>query len=253
MKLSSVKKNKKGFTLIELLIVVAIIAILAAIAVPNFLEAQTRSKVSRLLADMRSMKTAIESYRVDTNKYPETDFGIESFTNGVPSAGAGLIRITTPISYMTTIPRSPFMELKLGGTAPLNAPSTDPADPDTRHCHAWNSVLWVRAAIPAPLTIGPYTVSDDDPGDDGIDDSYQKDRVTYLLGDASINAGNRGFSRQGFYMMKSVGPDNIDNRNADQVSPMAETDARIYDPTNGTVSYGDIVTFQDTSILAAGG
>ena len=61
---------KRGFTLIELLIVVAIIAILAAIAVPNFLEAQTRSKVSRVKADQRSITTALESYVVDTNKYP---------------------------------------------------------------------------------------------------------------------------------------------------------------------------------------
>ena len=61
---------KKGFTLIELLIVVAIIAILAAIAVPNFLEAQVRSKVSRARSDMRSLATGIESYYVDNNQYP---------------------------------------------------------------------------------------------------------------------------------------------------------------------------------------
>ena len=65
---------KGAFTLIELLIVVAIIAILAAIAVPNFLEAQTRSKVSRAMADQRSVVTALESYRVDFNKYPEDSY-----------------------------------------------------------------------------------------------------------------------------------------------------------------------------------
>ena len=61
---------KKGFTLIELLIVIAIIAILAAIAVPNFLEAQVRAKVSRVRADQRSLATGLESYRIDNNSYP---------------------------------------------------------------------------------------------------------------------------------------------------------------------------------------
>ena len=64
------RTRAEGFTLIELLIVVAIIAILAAIAVPNFLDAQMRSKVSRVKADIRSMVTAVESYAVDHNGYP---------------------------------------------------------------------------------------------------------------------------------------------------------------------------------------
>ena len=75
-------KNKaKGFTLIELLIVVAIIAILAAIAVPNFLEAQVRAKVSRVKADMRSLATAIEAYVVDNNVYPYCN------SYGIPGKG----------------------------------------------------------------------------------------------------------------------------------------------------------------------
>ena len=61
---------RRAFTLIELLIVVAIIAILAAIALPNFLEAQTRAKVARVHADLRTIIGAIEAYRVDHNRYP---------------------------------------------------------------------------------------------------------------------------------------------------------------------------------------
>jgi len=59
-----------AFTLIELLIVVAIIGILAAIAVPNFLNAQLRAKIARVEGDLRSMKTAIEMYRADNPGYP---------------------------------------------------------------------------------------------------------------------------------------------------------------------------------------
>ncbi len=66
---------KKGFTLIELLIVIAIIAILAAIAVPNFLEAQVRAKVSRVKADQRSLATGLESYYIDNNSYPAWSCG----------------------------------------------------------------------------------------------------------------------------------------------------------------------------------
>ena len=64
------KRDSKGFTLIELLIVVAIIGIIAAIAIPNLLNAIDRGKQTRTMADMRSLGTAVESYAVDNNVYP---------------------------------------------------------------------------------------------------------------------------------------------------------------------------------------
>jgi type II secretion system protein G len=64
------RKNAKGFTLIELLIVVAIIGIIAAIAIPNLLNAIDRGKQKRTMADLRSIGTAVETYSIDNNEYP---------------------------------------------------------------------------------------------------------------------------------------------------------------------------------------
>ena len=66
-------RKQKGFTLIELLIVVAIIGIIAAIAIPNLLNAINRGRQKRSMADMRAIATALEAYSVDFNFYPKTD------------------------------------------------------------------------------------------------------------------------------------------------------------------------------------
>ena len=98
----------KGFTLIELLIVVAIIAILAAIAVPNFLEAQTRAKLSRAQSDLRTIATALEQYRTDNNAYP---ICAKAGNPGYPTikpAWKRLIPLTTPVSYLSYVPLDPF-------------------------------------------------------------------------------------------------------------------------------------------------
>ena len=68
--LSKLAKRREGFTLIELLIVVAIIGIIAAIAVPQLLNAIQRAKQKRTMADMRSIGEALEIYQIDYNEYP---------------------------------------------------------------------------------------------------------------------------------------------------------------------------------------
>jgi type II secretion system protein G len=64
------KRVSRGFTLIELLIVVAIIGIIAAVAIPNLLNAMDKAKQKRTMSDVRTISTAVEAYAVDTAAYP---------------------------------------------------------------------------------------------------------------------------------------------------------------------------------------
>lgn len=112
----SINAKYRAFTLIELLIVVAIIAILAAIAVPNFLEAQTRSKVSRALADIATLTTTLEAYAVDNNRYPPHAEILDDDTYNFPATAGGLptidllppVGLTTPITYISSLPNDVF-------------------------------------------------------------------------------------------------------------------------------------------------
>ncbi|MFH1742749.1 MAG: prepilin-type N-terminal cleavage/methylation domain-containing protein [bacterium] len=112
--------RQSGFTLIELLIVVAIIGILAAIAVPNFLNAQVRAKVARVNGDMAALTTALESYNVDHGKYPPYDDLQPPY-----SGRDGLLRLTSPVSYIGAgLLTDPFM-----GQATETNLSSDPGPP----------------------------------------------------------------------------------------------------------------------------
>jgi len=66
--IQKLNKNRAGFTLVEIMIVVAIIALLAAIAVPNFLRARKRSQATRILEDLRVIDAAVDQYAIENNK-----------------------------------------------------------------------------------------------------------------------------------------------------------------------------------------
>ncbi len=94
------RSSEDGFTLIELLIVVAIIGILAAIAVPNFLNAQVRAKIARVYADLRSIRTSLNMYQVDNGRYimDPTEMG----QLGIYQRGARVWgQLTTPVNYIS--------------------------------------------------------------------------------------------------------------------------------------------------------
>ncbi len=99
------RRLSTGFTLIELLIVIAIILILISIALPNFIEAQIRAKVTRNLGEFKSINAALEMYVGDYKYYP----GNNKFTRGLKDELLSrYTELTTPVAYMKYIPVDPF-------------------------------------------------------------------------------------------------------------------------------------------------
>ena len=198
-------RGRAAFTLIELLIVVAIIAILAGIAVVNFLEAQIRAKVSRVQSDLRTMATAVELYRVDHAGYPTYHYVNNPYANANVSFHVGgdvtsiLVSppfngrnpLTTPIPYITSSPKDVF-------TKDVVEASPETAD-------YWY-VNWDFALQRT---------------DSGLEPLFQALR-----------------NDQGNWRMHSTGPD---NHGPDTEVGLGQI---VYDATNGTISHGEVVRTQ---------
>jgi prepilin-type N-terminal cleavage/methylation domain-containing protein len=174
--------SRHGFTLIELLIVIGIIAILALIAIPNFLQAQVRAKVSRVQADMRSIASGLESYCVDWATYPPDG-------NGPPYAG--LIAMTTPVAYLTQMVPDVF---NLGFVDGRTGQHFGTNDPNTKRLFELGTGNPAGRDVAFPATV---------------------------------------------WALASYGPDQDDDTDLIGEYPFTQYSCP-YDPTNGTVSNGDI-------------
>ncbi|MDX2176891.1 MAG: prepilin-type N-terminal cleavage/methylation domain-containing protein [Candidatus Sumerlaeia bacterium] len=91
--------TRRAFTLVELLITVAVVAILAAIALPNFLEAQTRAKVGAAISNLRTVGNALHAYRVDNSDWPPTEPVLPHDPLAI-LADFQLAPLTTPVAYL---------------------------------------------------------------------------------------------------------------------------------------------------------
>jgi len=158
--------NGKAFTLIELLIVVAIIGILAAIAVPNFLNAQIRAKVAKVEGDFRSLATAIESYRLDTNAYlPYPLWGGHTHPNYLNA-------LSTPIAFISSADgiEDPFRKKHIADNDGVAKPRYGYFDPRTSPVQ-WFIIPGVYQGTDLPgsfewtlISIGPSHVQHVDGG-----------------------------------------------------------------------------------------
>jgi len=217
------KRLDRAFTLIELLIVVAIIAILAAIAVPNFLEAQIRSKTARVKADMRSIALAIESYAIDYNRVPlgwreantGTDFwGYKPLPDPPAMYEWPLIysKMTTPTAYITSVPNDPFTsKFYISGDDKFRNPQPFYVYQSYRQTYAGSG-----EDMPSQFQV---------PAAEG---------VTFTLHTRGPTARQLPGIGQG---VTSAG---LVAAQIDQANKLPWPDS-IYDPTNGTVSYGYII------------
>jgi prepilin-type N-terminal cleavage/methylation domain-containing protein len=111
--LNKLNKRRGGFTLVEIMIVVAIIALLAAIAVPGFLRARKRSQASRIINDLRLIDSAVDQYAIETNKKSGDTVAVKDWTNylkagtNLYATGKDVLNSTYGIQTVDSLPKVP--------------------------------------------------------------------------------------------------------------------------------------------------
>ncbi|MBN1517608.1 type II secretion system protein [Candidatus Sumerlaeota bacterium] len=234
-----VRSMRRGFTLIELLIVVLIIAILTAVAVPNFLEFQTRAKVSRAQADLRTLSMCLEAYMVDNNDYPyisDDAAGEWVMPAGFPMNRTSPAGLTTPIAYLTTVLYDPFVlqnrDMSVGqqpdGPQYLHYERLGFGydDAGAAYDDDGSGMRAVHVPPDANGTIWGTYASDGPDADETTDPSVVPTR--YVLYSIGSDQTHRVYNPDGTILTKS-----------------RWSVLNYYDPSNGTVSIGNIVRFPD--------
>lgn len=200
--------KKSGFTLIELLIVVAIIGILAAIAVPNFLNAQTRAKIARCYSDLKALSVGEEQYFLDNNRYT------------YPFRLQGL---TSPIAYLSSIQQDVF--------APKLIKAAGQANGETGAGWTWYRYV--------------YGSSDDKwGGSAGLVTAQCADYYAYFAPFTPVRSYAETLAAKGCptkWLIKSFGP-NCDLPGTCNTNWGDDCTLR-FDASNGLISYGDIAVF----------
>jgi len=193
-----------GFTVIELLIVIAIISIIAAIAVPNLMSANIRAKVSGVKADMGSIAIALEDYKIDDpyrnypveppSPYGHDEIAVSGQAFDDPSDAVGLGKLVYPLdasepTYLKRIAGDPF---------------NDSGEEE------WN-------------------------GTSGAHNNH----YCYFTADADQESSS---TEAKYWALVSYGPDkDLDITNYSQAKAAVDSGTNLYDPDNGITSSGDIV------------
>ena len=225
------KLHGNGVTMIELLISVAMIAILAAVAIPNFLQAQVRSGVSGVRSDLAAISRALEAYYLDDIAYPAVDssdpaansnfagYGVNNFASqrgylrnmptfrGKANAFDNLHTLTTPIAYLISYPSDVYADTP-GATYNYSTPSV---------------------TLPGYIRLGGYLLWSYGPdGDQEIPTQEVGDIMPGINQGGDIIVGGDGRVETFFYAP-----------NLFRV-PSLHLYTVTYDPTNGTESTGDV-------------